>query len=82
MLKIKSLKKTYGVDKFVTKAVNRISIEFRESEFVCILGPSGCGKSTFLNLIGALDKPNSGEIYIQGNPLSDFNDDQLDQYRK
>jgi putative ABC transport system permease protein len=81
LLKIKSLKKTYGVDKFVTKAVNRISIEFRESEFVCILGPSGCGKSTFLNLIGALDKPNSGEIYIQGNPLSDFNDDQLDQYR-
>lgn len=81
MLRIKNLKKTFGSDNFITKAVDNISVEFRQTEFVCVLGPSGCGKSTFLNLIGALDKPNSGEISLYENPFSKFSDVELDQYR-
>ncbi|MGI6782477.1 MAG: ATP-binding cassette domain-containing protein [Acholeplasmataceae bacterium] len=81
MLKINNLKKTFGVENLITKAIDDISIKFRQTEFVCVLGPSGCGKSTFLNLIGALDKPDSGEISLFGNPLSSFSDVELDQYR-
>jgi len=81
VLKIVDLKRTYISGKSVIKAVDNISIEFRKSEFVCILGPSGCGKTTLLNILGTLDKPNSGEVLLHGNSLSDFSDDDLDMYR-
>lgn len=78
MLKITNLKKTYTVGNLVTKAVDDISIEFRNDEFVAILGPSGCGKTTFLNLIGALDRPDLGDVFLSGSPLSKLNDIELD----
>lgn len=81
MLKVKHLKKTYTVGNLITKAVNNLSIEFRETEFVAVLGPSGCGKTTFLNLLGALDHPDFGEISLYGNQLSNFNERELDRYR-
>ena len=81
MLKVQNLKKTYTVGDFVTKAVDDLSIEFRQTEFVAILGPSGCGKSTFLNILGALDRPDSGEISLYGNSLTEFKDIELDRYR-
>lgn len=69
MLKVQNLKKTYTVGDFVTNAVDDLSIEFRQTEFVAILGPSGCGKSTLLNILGALDRPDSGEISLYGDSL-------------
>lgn len=81
MLKIQNLKKTYTVGDFVAKAVDGISIEFRQAEFVAILGPSGCGKTTLLNILGALDRPDSGEISLYGNSLTDFKNIELDRYR-
>jgi putative ABC transport system ATP-binding protein len=51
-------------------ALNGVTIGIRDSEFVAITGPSGCGKSTLLNLLGALDRPDSGEIYFRGEPIS------------
>ncbi|MGI6781335.1 MAG: ATP-binding cassette domain-containing protein [Acholeplasmataceae bacterium] len=81
MLKVKDLKKTFTVGDFVTNAVDGISIEFRQAEFVAILGPSGCGKTTFLNILGALDRPDSGEISLYGNSLTDFKNIELDRYR-
>lgn len=66
MLKVKHLKKTYTVGNLITKAVNNLSIEFRETEFVAVLGPSGCGKTTFLNLLGALDHPDFGKSVYMG----------------
>jgi len=51
-------------------ALNGVSLGVRDTEFVAITGPSGCGKSTLLNLLGALDRPDSGEIYFRGEPLS------------
>ena len=81
MLKITDLKKTYTVGDFVTKAVDGISIEFRQEEFVAILGPSGCGKTTLLNIVGALDRPDSGSISLHGNSLDEFSSRELDMYR-
>lgn len=81
MLKVENLKKTYAIGNFVTKAVDNLSIEFRESEFVAILGPSGCGKTTLLNILGTLDQPDSGTISLYGNNLSDFTDIEFDRYR-
>ena len=81
MLKVQNLKKTYTVGDFVTNAVDDLSIEFRQTEFVAILGPSGCGKSTLLNILGALDRPDSGEISLYGDSLTEFKDIELDRYR-
>lgn len=60
-------------------ALNGVSIAVKGGEYVAIIGPSGCGKSTLLNLLGTLDRPDSGEIYFQGEPLSKHRD--LDQFR-
>jgi putative ABC transport system permease protein len=81
MLKIDNLTKTYTVGKFVTKALDNLSIEFRQREFVGVLGPSGCGKTTLLNMIGALDTPDTGLVSLNGNYLKDFSNKQLDKYR-
>jgi putative ABC transport system ATP-binding protein len=60
-------------------ALNGVSLGVRDSEFVAITGPSGCGKSTLLNLLGALDRPDEGEIYFRGEPLSTHR--RLDHFR-
>ena len=60
-------------------ALDGVSLGVRESEYVAITGPSGCGKSTLLNLLGALDRPDSGEVYFRGEPLSGRTN--LDRFR-
>ena len=64
MLEIKKITKIYKTGNFTQKALNNVSINFRESEFVSILGPSGSGKTTLLNIIGGLDKYTSGDLII------------------
>ncbi|MGI6787450.1 MAG: ATP-binding cassette domain-containing protein [Acholeplasmataceae bacterium] len=81
MLKLEKLTKSYSVGKFVTKAIDNMSLEFRKSEFVTILGPSGCGKTTLLNMLGALDTPDSGIVRFNGVSLKKFGDKKLDKYR-
>ena len=66
MLKLTKIKKDYKVAQGVVPALKGVSLEFRESEFVCILGQSGCGKTTLLNIIGGLDHYSSGDLVIQG----------------
>lgn len=80
MLKLEKLTKSYSVGKFVTKAIDNMSLEFRKSEFVTILGPSGCGKTTLLNMLGALDTPDSGIVRFNGVSLKKFGDKKLDKY--
>ena len=87
MLKLKDIKKTYVLgrkkdkDRQVVNALNGVSLEFREHEFVSILGPSGCGKTTLLNIIGGLDQYTSGDLIINGISTKKYKDKDWDTYR-
>jgi len=76
------LKKTYMLGKIPVEAVRGVNMKVEPGEFVSILGPSGSGKSTMLNLIGALDKPTSGKLLIDGADISKLNDNQLTDLRR
>lgn len=75
------LKKTYMLGKVEVNALCGINLKVESGEFLSILGPSGSGKSTLLNLIGALDKPTGGKLFIEGTDLSTLNDNQLTDIR-
>lgn len=81
MLILKNIIKDYVTGDTTVRAMNDISINFRESEFVSILGPSGCGKTTLLNIIGGLDRYTSGDLVINGKSTSTFTDENWDTYR-
>ncbi len=81
MLEIKNITKVYKLDNFEQKALNNVSINFRESEFVSILGPSGSGKTTLLNIIGGLDKYTKGDLIINGVSTKNYTDHDWDVYR-
>ena len=76
------LKKTYMLGKVPVEAVRGVNMKVEAGDFVSILGPSGSGKSTMLNLIGALDKPTSGKLLIDGVDISKLNDNQLTDLRR
>jgi putative ABC transport system ATP-binding protein len=75
------VKKTYMLGKVPVEALRGVNLKVEAGDFVAILGPSGSGKSTMLNLIGALDKPSSGTLLIDGVDISKLNDNQLAQLR-
>ncbi len=81
MLELKNIKKTYRVGDTETHALDDISVSFREKEFVAILGTSGSGKTTCLNIIGGLDRYDSGDLVINGKSTKDFKDRDWDAYR-
>lgn len=81
MLELKNLKKHYTVGETTTKALDDVSVSFRKKEFVAILGPSGSGKTTMLNMIGGLDRYDSGNLVIEGKSTDDFKDSDWDAYR-
>lgn len=81
MLELKTIKKTYRVGDVETKALDDISVSFREKEFVAILGTSGSGKTTCLNIIGGLDRYDSGDLIINGKSTKNFKDREWDAYR-
>ena len=66
MLTIRNLRKEYRTGTLIQKALDGVSMSFRENEFVAILGPSGSGKTTLLNMIGGLDRYDSGDLLIRG----------------
>lgn len=81
MLQLKDIKKYYKVGETTTKALDGVSVAFRQKEFVAILGPSGSGKTTMLNVIGGLDNYDSGDMVINGKSTKDFKDSDWDAYR-
>ena len=81
MLELRNIKKTYRVGEIETKALNEISVSFRKKEFVAILGESGSGKTTCLNIIGGLDRYDSGDLIIKGKSTKDFAENDWDAYR-
>ena len=81
MLEIKNITKTYKTEGFTQKALDKVSVNFRECEFASILGPSGSGKTTLLNIIGGLDHYDSGNLVINGVSTKKYNDRDWDTYR-
>ena len=81
MLKLENIVKDYDAGGEKVRALNGISIEFRQSEFVAILGQSGCGKTTLLNIIGGLDQYTSGDLSINKKSTKKFKDSDWDAYR-
>jgi len=81
MLELKKIKKSYTTGNFTQHALKGINLEFRENEFVAILGPSGSGKTTLLNIIGGLDRYDSGDLIINNKSTKQFSDVEWDAYR-
>lgn len=80
-IEFKDVSKVYKIGEKEYVALDNISFHIEKNEFVVILGPSGAGKSTILNLLGGMDNPTSGEIYVDSNKISDYNDNELTKYR-
>ncbi len=81
MLQIKNINKRYVTGSLVQQALNNVSLNFRDNEFVAILGPSGSGKTTLLNVIGGLDRYDSGDLIINGISTQRYRDRDWDSYR-
>jgi putative ABC transport system ATP-binding protein len=82
MIKTVNLKKVFTTDEVETTALNNITMEIQEGEFVAVMGPSGCGKSTLLNIVGLLDNPSEGEYFFAGQEVSKYSERQRAQLRK
>lgn len=82
ILKVENLTKTYGKGDNLVRAVDNISFSIEKGEFVAIVGSSGSGKSTLLHLIGGVDRPTSGKVYIEGKDIYSLNDDALAIFRR
>ncbi|TCI84592.1 ABC transporter ATP-binding protein [Tenacibaculum sp. M341] len=82
MIELKNLKRSFKTENVETYAINDVSLNIAENEFVAIMGPSGCGKSTLLNTLGLLDKPSSGSYTFAGYEVAKLTDDQRAQIRK
>ena len=82
ILKVENLTKTYGTGDNLVRAVDNISFSIEKGEFVAIVGSSGSGKSTLLHLIGGVDRPTSGKVYIEGKDIYSLNDDALAIFRR
>src|SRR5574344_1698173 len=81
MLELKKINKSYQTGDFIQHALKDVSLKFRKNEFVAILGPSGSSKTTLLNMIGGLDRYDSGDIIINQKSTKKFKDQDWDAYR-
>jgi len=81
IVKVHGVKKAYRMGKVIVPALRGVSFEVEEGEFLAVLGPSGSGKSTLLHLIGCLDRPDEGKIFIGGADVLKLNDEELAELR-
>jgi len=82
ILRVEDLTKVYGKDEAKVVALDKVSFSVNKGEFVAIVGASGSGKSTLLHLLGGVDRPSSGKVFIDGKDIFDFNDDKLSIFRR
>lgn len=81
VIELDHVSKTYKMDEVNVQALNGVDLKINKKEFVAIMGPSGSGKSTLLHMIGCLDRPSSGKIFLDGSDVSKLNDSQLARVR-
>lgn len=82
LIAVKDVIKEYQMGEVTVKAANQMSFEIDNGEFVVVLGPSGSGKSTVLNIIGGMDRPTAGEIWVDQKNVATFSDNELTEYRR
>ena len=82
MIKVTNLSKIFRTEEIETTALNKVSFEINEGEFVAIMGPSGCGKSTLLNILGLLDNPSDGSYQLLGQEVAKLKEKDRTKYRK
>ena len=82
ILETKDLCKYYGEGENLVKAVDKVNIQIQQGEFVTIVGKSGSGKSTLLHMLGALDRPTSGQVWLAGKNIEGFSEDALAKIRR
>ena len=72
MIKLENITKIFRTEEVETRALNEVSLEIQDGEFIAVMGPSGCGKSTLLNILGLLDNPTSGSYYLDGKEVGNL----------
>ena len=82
MIKLDNIKKVFRTDDVETWALQNVSLEVKEGEFVAIMGPSGCGKSTLLNILGLIDNPTEGTYLLNGTDVSRMQENERTELRK
>ena len=82
MIRTNELVKVFRTDEVETTALNKVTLEIEDGEFVAIMGPSGCGKSTLLNILGLLDNPSAGELKFMGEEVSNYSERKRTNLRK
>ncbi len=82
MIRLSNVRKLYRTSELETTALDDVSLEVEQGDFVAIMGPSGCGKSTLLNIVGLIDTPTSGEYVLEGTEVSRYSESRLTEIRK
>ena len=82
MLKVENLCKTYGTKETKVEALKNVSFSVSKGEFIAIVGPSGSGKSTLLHILGGVERPTSGHVYVEGEDIIFQNENSLALYRR
>lgn len=82
ILETKKLQKNYGSGETLVKALDNVDLQIQNGEFVAIVGTSGSGKSTLLHMLGGLDRPTAGEVYVDGKNIFSLKDEELTIFRR
>lgn len=82
IVRTENLSKTYGSGENLVRAIDNVNLKIEKGEFIAIVGPSGSGKSTLLHLLGGVDNPSSGKIFIDGNDISKYSSKELALFRR
>lgn len=82
IVRVENLSKIYGSGENLVKAIDDVNLKIEKGEFIAIVGPSGSGKSTLLHLLGGVDNPSSGKIFIEGNDISKYSSKELALFRR